>query len=113
MYISMVGSLLYATTIRTTILQDVGVVGIFQYAPKETNMKEVKRIFRYLKGILKFGLWFQKIEDFTLTAYTNAYWASSLDDKKSTSGGEIYLGKCMVPWLSKNNTSISLSTTDA
>jgi hypothetical protein len=101
MYISMVGSLLYATTTRQDILYAVGVVGRFQYAPKETHMKAVKRIFKYLKGTLEFGLWFPKIEDLTLIAYIDADWAGSVDDKKSTSGGVIYLGKFLVSCLSK------------
>jgi hypothetical protein len=57
---SMVGSLLYATTTRPYILQVVGIVGRFQYAPKENHMKEVKWIFIYIKGTLEFGLWFPK-----------------------------------------------------
>jgi hypothetical protein len=60
MYRSMIGSLLYATSIRPNIMQVVGLVDIFQSAPKETHMKEVKRIFRYLKGTLDFGLWYPK-----------------------------------------------------
>jgi hypothetical protein len=60
MYKSMVGSMLYATVTRTIILQVVGVIGRFQYGPKETHMKEVKRIFICLKGTLEFGLWFPK-----------------------------------------------------
>jgi hypothetical protein len=43
MYIPMVGSLLYATTRKPNILQDVGVVGRFQSAPKETHMKAIKK----------------------------------------------------------------------
>jgi hypothetical protein len=58
-------------------------------------------IFIYLKGTLEFGLWFPKTKYFTLTTYTDADWDGSVDDKKSTSGGEFYLGKCLVSWLSK------------
>jgi hypothetical protein len=60
MYRSMIGSILYATTTRPYIMQAVGVMDIFQSAPKETHMKVVKRIFRYLKGTLDFGLWYPK-----------------------------------------------------
>jgi hypothetical protein len=74
-------------------------------------MKIVKRIFKYLKGTLDFGLWYPKTEDFTLTAYTDAKWAGNADDIKSTSGGALFLGKCFVSWISKRKPSISLSTT--
>ena len=33
-YWSMIGSILYITTSHPNIMQDVGMVGIFQYAPK-------------------------------------------------------------------------------
>jgi hypothetical protein len=90
MYKSMVGSLLYSTTTRPDIMQVVGLVGRFQSAPKETHLKEVKRIFRYLKGTLELGLWYPKDKDFNLTAYTDADWAGSIDDRKSTSGGAFF-----------------------
>jgi hypothetical protein len=67
----MIGILLYATTTRLDIMQVVGLVARFQSAPKETHMKEIKRIFRYLKGTLDFGLLYPKAEDFTLNAYTD------------------------------------------
>ena len=105
--------MLYATTTGPYILQAAGLVGRFKSSPKETHMKEVKGIFKYLKGTLEFCLWFPKIEYFTLTAYTDADWAGSVDDKKNSSGGAFYLRKCLVSWLSKNKTSISLSTAEA
>ena len=49
----------------------------------------------------------------TLTAYTNADWVGDTDDRKSTSGGAFYLGECLVAWLSKKQSSISLSTAEA
>jgi len=52
LYISMIGSLLYVIASRPDIMQAIGIVGKFQLAPKETHVLEVKRIFRYLKGML-------------------------------------------------------------
>jgi hypothetical protein len=60
MYRSIIGSLCYATTRKPDIMQVVGLVAKFQSAPKETHMKEVKRIFKYIKGTLDFGLWYPK-----------------------------------------------------
>ena len=48
-------------------------------------MTAVKRIFRYLKGIVDFGLWYPKDDDLTLNAYTNADWVGDVDDRKSNS----------------------------
>jgi hypothetical protein len=49
-YKSMIGSLLYVTTSRPDVMQEVGHVALFQEAPKESHVLTVKRIFRYLKG---------------------------------------------------------------
>jgi hypothetical protein len=59
---------------------------------------------------LDFGLWYPKGEDFTLTTYTDV---GSVDDRKSTSGGAFFLGNCLVSWLRKKQSSISLSITEA
>jgi hypothetical protein len=68
----MIDNLLYVTTSRPDIMHAVGLVGIFQVAPKETHVQVVKQIFRYLKGTLDFRLWYPKGEDFTLTTYIDA-----------------------------------------
>jgi Asp-tRNA(Asn)/Glu-tRNA(Gln) amidotransferase C subunit len=49
-YRSMIGSLLYVTTSRPDVMQEVGQVAQFQATPKESHVIAVKRIFRYLKG---------------------------------------------------------------
>jgi hypothetical protein len=73
----------------------------------------VKIIFKYLKGTLDFGLWYSRSEYFTLTTYTDADWVGSVDDRKSTSGGAFFLGNSLVSWLSKKQSSVSLSTIEA
>jgi hypothetical protein len=110
MYRSMIGSLLYSTTTRPDIMQVVGIVGRFQPAPRESHLKVVKIIFRYLQGTLEFGLWYPKYKKFNLIAYTNADWACNIDDRKNTSGGAFFLGKSLVAWSSNKKTSTSLST---
>jgi hypothetical protein len=94
LYRSMIGSLLYVTTSRPDVMQAVGQVERFQATPKETHVMEVKRIFRYLKGTKDYGLWYPKGNDLSLVAYTDADWAGSVDDRRSTSGATFYLGDC-------------------
>ena len=60
LYRSMISSRLYVTTSRRDVMQSIGQVAIFQDAPKETCIITVKRIFRYLKGTVEFGLWYLK-----------------------------------------------------
>jgi hypothetical protein len=73
----------------------------------------VKRIFKYLQGTQDFGLWYPRNDDLTLHAYTDADWAGSVDDRKSTSGGAFYMGPWLVSWFNKKQSSIALSTTKA
>jgi hypothetical protein len=85
----------------------------FQEAPKESHVLAVNRIFRYLKGTEEFGLWYPKGKDLSLIAYTDAEWEGCIDDQQSTNGAVFYLGECLVSWLSKKQSSISLSTIEA
>ena len=96
MYMSMIGSLLYVTATRPDLMQVVGLVARFQSTPKETHVAAIKRILRYLKGIVDYGLWYPKINNFTLRAFTDADWVGSIDDRKNTSGASFYLGDCLV-----------------
>jgi hypothetical protein len=60
-----------------------------------------------------YGLWYPKGNDLSLVAYTYVDWAGSVDDRRSTSGTTFYLGDFLVSWLSKKQSSVSLSTTEA
>jgi len=73
----------------------------------------VKRIFKYLQGTQNYGLWYPRDTDLTLHAYTDADWAGSVDDRKSTSGGAFFMGSRLVSWFSKKQSSIALSTAEA
>jgi hypothetical protein len=88
-------------------------VARFQETPKESHVLALKRIFRYLKGTEEFGLWYPKGKDLSLTAYIDADWAGCIDDRRSTNGATFYLGECLVSWLSKKQSSVSLSTAEA
>ena len=91
----------------------VGIVGRFQENPKESHLQVVKRIFKYLQGTHKFGLWYPRDTDLTLHAYIDVYWAGSIDDRKITSGGAFYMGSRLVSWFNKKQSSMALPTTEA
>jgi hypothetical protein len=74
-------------------------VGGFRDAPKKTYVQTLKRVFRYLKGTLDFGLWYPTCTKFILTSYIDADWEGSVDDKKSTKGGELFMGNIRVSWF--------------
>jgi hypothetical protein len=112
-YLSMIGSLLYIIASRPDIMQFVGMVGHYQSSPKKSHLVVVIRIFKYLKGIMTYGLWYPRNQNFQLTAYSDADWENCVDERKNTSGGAFFLGDSLVAWLSKNQGSISLSTIEA
>ena len=60
MFRSMIGSMLYVTTIRPDVMQAVGLVARFKAYPKETHVTAVKSIFKYLKVTMEYGLWYPK-----------------------------------------------------
>eukprot|EP00253_Pinus_taeda_P014918 PITA_14918 len=113
LYGLIIGALLYLTVIRPDIMQVVGMVGRFQSVAKQSYLLAMKRILKYLKGTLDFGLWYPKSTTPTVTSYTDVDGGGSVDDRKSTSGNAFFMGDCLVSWLSKKQSSISLSTTEA
>jgi hypothetical protein len=110
-YRSMIDILLYIIASHLDIMQAFGMVGRYQYAPKQSHLVAVKRIFKYFKGTMTYGLWYPINHIFQLIAYSNVDWENCLDERKSTSGGAFFLGDSLVAWLSKKQGSISLSTT--
>ncbi|GJW18922.1 uncharacterized mitochondrial protein-like protein [Tanacetum coccineum] len=92
MYSSMIGSLMYLTSSRPDIMFAVCTCARYQVNPKVSHLHAVKRIFRYLKGQPKLGLWYLKDSPFDLVAYTDSDYAGASLDRKSISGGCQFLG---------------------
>ena len=113
LYRSMIGSLLYLTASRPDICFSVGLCARFQANPKESHLKAVKRIIRYIKGTYNLGLFYSFDTNDILVGYCDADWAGNIDDRKSTSGGCFYVGNNLVSWSSKKQNSVSLSSSEA
>nr|GEX89821.1 hypothetical protein [Tanacetum cinerariifolium] len=113
LYRSMIGSLMYLTASRPDIMFAVCACARHQVTTKECHLYEVKRIFRYLKGHLKLGLWYPKESLFDLVAYSDSDYGGATQDRKSTSGGYQLLGRSLISWQCKKQTIISTSTTKA
>ncbi|GJU26472.1 putative ribonuclease H-like domain-containing protein [Tanacetum coccineum] len=84
LYRSMIGSLMYLTSSRPDIMFAVCACARFQVTPKVSHLHAVKRIFRYLKGQPKLGLWYPKDSPFDLEAYTDSDYVGASLDRKST-----------------------------
>ncbi|GJS24442.1 retrovirus-related pol polyprotein from transposon TNT 1-94 [Tanacetum coccineum] len=112
-YQSMIGSLMYLTSSRPDIVQAVCYCARYQARPTEKHLKEVKRIFRYLKGTINMGLWYPKDSGFELTAFSDADHVGCIDTRKSTSGGIQFLGDKLVSWMSKKQDCTAMSSAEA
>ncbi|GJY04726.1 ribonuclease H-like domain-containing protein, partial [Tanacetum coccineum] len=88
-------------------------LGLFQVNPKVSHLYVVKRIFRYLKGQPKLGLWYPKDSPFDLVAYTDSDYAGASLDRKSIRGGCQFLGCRLISWQCKKQTVVANYTTEA
>ncbi|GKA82760.1 putative ribonuclease H-like domain-containing protein [Tanacetum coccineum] len=88
LYRSMIGSLMYLTASRPDITFAVCACARFQVTPKISHLHAVKRIFRYLKGQPKLGLWYPRDSPFDLEAFSDSDYAGASLDRKSTIGAE-------------------------
>ncbi|GKD64549.1 hypothetical protein Tco_1306657 [Tanacetum coccineum] len=112
-YRSMIGRLMYLTTSRPDIAFATFVCARYQTRPTEKHLKEVKRIFRYLRQSINKGLWYSKDSVFELIAYSDADLVRCLDDYKSTLGGLQFLGDKLVSWSSKKQDCTTMSSAEA
>lgn len=115
-YQAVIGSLIYASiATRPDISAAVGVLSKFMVKPGTDHWIGVKRILRYLKGTLSYGLVFShsQSDDFSLHGYSDADWAGDIDTRKSTSGYIFRLGPSTISWRSNKQSIVALSTTEA
>ncbi|GJV16848.1 putative ribonuclease H-like domain-containing protein [Tanacetum coccineum] len=84
---SMIGSLMYLIASRPDIMFAVIACLRNQVTPTTSNLEAVKKIFKYLKGQPKLGLWYPRESPFMLEAYSNSDYARANKDRKSTTGG--------------------------
>nr|GEY49264.1 putative ribonuclease H-like domain-containing protein [Tanacetum cinerariifolium] len=111
LYRSVIGSLMYLTASRPDIMFAVCACARHQVTPKECHLHAVKRIFRYLKGHPKLGLWYPKESPFDLVAYSDSDYSGATQDRKSTTGGCQFLGRRLISWQCKKQTIVATSTT--
>ncbi|GKB39222.1 hypothetical protein Tco_0884164 [Tanacetum coccineum] len=86
LYRSMIGSLMYLTASRPDITFAICACARFQVTPKTSHLHAMKRIFRYLKGQPKLGLWYPRDLPFDLEAFSDSDYARASLDRKSTTG---------------------------
>jgi hypothetical protein len=112
-YRSAVGSLIYLVTgTRPDIAVAVGEVAKYSNNPGKQHWMAVKRILRYLKETINFGINCDP-KSIDLEGYSDADWAGDLDTRRSTTGYLFKLGGVPICWKSKRQPTVALSTAEA
>ena len=114
LYQQAIGCLNYAAlTTRPDLSAAVGCLSQYMSAPSEDHWSGIKRILRYIKGTINYGLCFSTDNKNELIGYSDSDWAGDINTRRSTSGYNFFIGNSLVSWLSRKQITVAKSSTEA
>ncbi|GJR40193.1 ribonuclease H-like domain-containing protein, partial [Tanacetum coccineum] len=113
LYRSLAGGLQYLTFTRLDLSYAVQQVFLYMHDPREPHFAALKRILRYVRGTVDFGLQLYASATTSLAGYTDADWAGYPSTRRSTSGYCVFLGNNLLSWSAKCQHTISRSSAEA
>ncbi|MFS7989867.1 putative RNA-directed DNA polymerase [Helianthus anomalus] len=112
-YMSLVGSLMYLKVTRPDLMYVVSLLSRFMSKPKEEHMAVAKRVLRYVKGSINFGLFYGRNLNQKLQIYTDSDYARDTEDRRCTSGYVCMFNGAAISWSSRKQDIVTLSSTEA
>lgn len=101
----------YVTLTRPEIAFSVNKLSQFMNCPKTTHWEAYKRLLRYRKGTIDFGLHFYCCGSMQVNYFSDSDWACDRDDRRLVAGYTVYLGPNLTTWSSKKQLVVSRSST--
>lgn len=113
LYKQIIGSLMYITTTRPDLQFFVSLLSRYMSKPTQLHLQAAKRVLRYLRGTMNFGMWYKRGGTGELLVYTDSDFVGDIDSRRSISGYVFLLGNAAEAWSSKKQPIVTLSTAEA
>ena len=111
---SLVGGLRYLVHTRPDLAYAVGIVSRFMERPTQMHLNAAKRILRYVKGTLNYGLVYSHdSKNNMISGYSDSDLGGNFEDRKSTAGMAFYLNESLISWVSQKQKCVALSSCEA
>ncbi|XP_019433828.1 PREDICTED: uncharacterized protein LOC109340560 [Lupinus angustifolius] len=111
-YRILVGRLIYSNHTRLDIAYYVGHLSQFLAKPTNAHYKATLRVVKYLKNAPGKGLLFPSQNDTKVFGFSDSYWGSCINTRRSITRFFFFIGKSLISWKSKRQRTVSRSSAE-